>query len=162
MFINAFYFQSLTDHFYEDPESIPPQARHGSSASKGSLVYITCTWIIWSKFPPNLAKTQPARHVSHDNSDDDLPEPVVLNVHHLSSPVGHNSHIRARAMSHPHPHPMAPSVYANVEGDGKTSLAEPNIPVDPNLTCPVCGRQFRIGEIQMFKQHVHQCRSDIV
>ena len=30
-------------------------------------------------------------------------------------------------------------------------------PLDPNLICPSCGLQFRIGEIQKFKRHASTC-----
>ena len=30
-------------------------------------------------------------------------------------------------------------------------------PFDPNLVCPMCRRQFRIGEIQKFRRHVNTC-----
>ena len=30
-------------------------------------------------------------------------------------------------------------------------------PFDPNLICPMCRKQFRIGEIQKYRQHVKLC-----
>ena len=36
----------------------------------------------------------------------------------------------------------------------KTDLQRP---FDPNLVCPMCRRQFRIGEIQKFRRHVNTC-----
>lgn len=30
-------------------------------------------------------------------------------------------------------------------------------PMDSNLICPICGRQFRIGQIQYYKYHVDTC-----
>jgi hypothetical protein len=30
-------------------------------------------------------------------------------------------------------------------------------PDDPNLECPTCGRKFKIGQIQMFRQHAASC-----
>ena len=30
-------------------------------------------------------------------------------------------------------------------------------PFDPNLVCPMCMKQYRIGEIQLFKAHVKEC-----
>ena len=30
-------------------------------------------------------------------------------------------------------------------------------PLDPNLTCPHCGRQFRKGDIQNFRLHANTC-----
>ena len=33
-----------------------------------------------------------------------------------------------------------------------------DVPLDPNLVCPMCGLPFRIGEIQKFKTHVQNCK----
>ena len=33
-----------------------------------------------------------------------------------------------------------------------------DVPLDPNLVCPMCGLQFRIGEIQKYKHHVQNCK----
>ena len=30
-------------------------------------------------------------------------------------------------------------------------------PLDSNLICPLCGRQYRIGQIQHYKHHVDNC-----
>ena len=30
-------------------------------------------------------------------------------------------------------------------------------PLDSNLICPLCGKQFRIGQIQNYRQHVDNC-----
>ena len=32
------------------------------------------------------------------------------------------------------------------------------IPVDPNLVCPKCQKQFKHGEIQKLRLHYHQCK----
>lgn len=32
-------------------------------------------------------------------------------------------------------------------------------PYDPNLVCPTCKKQFRIGEIQEYKKHFRSCQS---
>ncbi len=34
---------------------------------------------------------------------------------------------------------------------------EETTPLDPNLVCPLCNKQFRIGEIQAFRSHVQTC-----
>jgi hypothetical protein len=36
---------------------------------------------------------------------------------------------------------------------------DPQIPLDPNLVCPICDKQFRMFEIQKFKRHVERCDS---
>ncbi len=30
-------------------------------------------------------------------------------------------------------------------------------PLDPNLVCPMCMKQYRLGEIQLFRAHVNKC-----
>lgn len=32
-----------------------------------------------------------------------------------------------------------------------------SLPTDPNLQCVVCGKVFKIGQIQNFKRHVKTC-----
>ena len=45
--------------------------------------------------------------------------------------------------------------------DPNDSINDPEqsfeIPFDPNLVCPKCGRQFRRGEIQKFRKHHEGC-----
>ena len=45
--------------------------------------------------------------------------------------------------------------------DPNDSITDPeqsfDIPYDPNLVCPKCGRQFRRGEIQKFRKHHEGC-----
>ena len=45
--------------------------------------------------------------------------------------------------------------------DPNDSITDPEqsfeIPFDPNLVCPKCGRQFRRGEIQKFRKHHEGC-----
>ncbi len=43
------------------------------------------------------------------------------------------------------------------EGDELESMA-PDAPFDPNLICPLCMRNFRVGEIQKYKKHVDTCQ----
>ena len=31
-----------------------------------------------------------------------------------------------------------------------------SLPYDPNLVCPKCGRQYRVGEIQKLKRHINE------
>ena len=35
------------------------------------------------------------------------------------------------------------------------------IPIDPNLKCSKCGRQFRHGEIQKLRKHFDQCNGKL-
>ena len=30
-----------------------------------------------------------------------------------------------------------------------------SIPFDPNLVCPMCGKQYRVGEIQILRLHIN-------
>ena len=34
------------------------------------------------------------------------------------------------------------------------------LPVDPNLVCPICAKQFKIGQIQAFKKHTKACQQE--
>ena len=43
------------------------------------------------------------------------------------------------------------------EGDESESMG-PNAPFDPNLICPLCMRNFRVGEIQKYRKHVNTCQ----
>ncbi len=43
------------------------------------------------------------------------------------------------------------------EGDELESMG-PNAPFDPNLICPLCMRNFRVGEIQKYRKHVNTCQ----
>ena len=31
-----------------------------------------------------------------------------------------------------------------------------SLPYDPNLVCPKCGRQYRVGELQKLKRHINE------
>ena len=42
-------------------------------------------------------------------------------------------------------------------GDGTIGSSSSVVPIDPNLTCPVCRETFRMGEIQKFKRHAETC-----
>ena len=43
-------------------------------------------------------------------------------------------------------------------GEEYETSSLPDVPLDPNLVCPMCGLPFRIGEIQKYKRHVQQCK----
>ena len=49
---------------------------------------------------------------------------------------------------------MAQEVREQVYRDHMTMVHKP---MDPNLVCPICGKNFRIGEIQKFRRHVDEC-----
>ena len=34
-----------------------------------------------------------------------------------------------------------------------------NVPEDPNLTCPVCCKKFRKGQIQKYRRHADTCQA---
>ena len=54
-------------------------------------------------------------------------------------------------------HQQAAEVIQEVGGGRRAAKTDHQRPFDPNLVCPVCRRQFRIGEIQKFKRHVNTC-----
>ena len=43
------------------------------------------------------------------------------------------------------------------EVDSNPNSLSSQAPWDPNLICPMCRQQFRIGEIQKYRQHVKHC-----
>ena len=44
----------------------------------------------------------------------------------------------------------------NEDDENEASLS--GVPFDPNLVCPLCMKQFRLGEIQKYKKHVGKCQ----
>ena len=54
-------------------------------------------------------------------------------------------------------HQQAADVIKEVSGGRRNVKTDRQRPFDPNLVCPMCRRQFRIGEIQKFKKHVNTC-----
>ena len=54
-------------------------------------------------------------------------------------------------------HREASEVRQQVSGDQRHVVTNCQRPFDPNLVCPMCMKQFRIGEIQKFKHHVNTC-----
>ena len=54
-------------------------------------------------------------------------------------------------------HQQAAEVIQEVSGRRREAKTDPKRPFDPNLVCPMCKKQFRIGEIQKFRRHVNTC-----
>ena len=54
-------------------------------------------------------------------------------------------------------HQQAADVIQEVSGGRRNMKTDHQRPFDPNLVCPMCRRQFQIGEIQKFKKHVNTC-----
>ena len=54
-------------------------------------------------------------------------------------------------------HQQAADVIQEVSGGKQCVKTDLQRPFDPNLVCPMCRRQFRIGEIQKFRRHVNTC-----
>ena len=62
---------------------------------------------------------------------------------------------------------VSPHVMSNTEDKDVSRVSDPDrqheaaelyaVPFDPNLTCPICNKMFRVGEIQMFRKHVDTC-----
>ena len=43
----------------------------------------------------------------------------------------------------------------------RNEYIEDDRPYDPNLVCPECGKQYRVGEIQKLKRHINmKCNDD--
>ena len=49
---------------------------------------------------------------------------------------------------------QAETVKTEVGDESSRRLTMQHIPYDPNLTCPMCNKRFRIGEIQKYRAHV--------
>ena len=54
-------------------------------------------------------------------------------------------------------HQVAAVVGREVDSSPALQSLSPQAPLDPNLVCPMCRQQFRIGEIQKYRQHVKHC-----
>ena len=54
-------------------------------------------------------------------------------------------------------HQQAAQVIQEVSRRGREAKTDLQRPFDPNLVCPMCRKQFRIGEIQKFRRHVNTC-----
>ena len=54
-------------------------------------------------------------------------------------------------------HRAAKNVKTKVRGDLSSPAFGDDVPFDPNLVCPFCRVQFRLGEIQKFRKHVEIC-----
>ena len=54
-------------------------------------------------------------------------------------------------------HQQAAQVIQEVSGSRREVNTDLKRPFDPNLVCPMCRKQFRIGEIQRFRRHVNTC-----
>ena len=54
-------------------------------------------------------------------------------------------------------HNVAAVVGREVDNNPELQSFSPQAPFDPNLICPMCRQQFRIGEIQKYRQHVQHC-----
>ena len=54
-------------------------------------------------------------------------------------------------------HEVAAVVGREVDNNPELQSFSPQAPFDPNLICPMCRQQFRIGEIQKYRQHVRHC-----
>ena len=53
-------------------------------------------------------------------------------------------------------HQAVEEVQKEEEDENEASLSE--VPFDPNLVCPLCMKQFRLGEIQKYRRHVGKCQ----
>ena len=54
-------------------------------------------------------------------------------------------------------HTVAAGVGRQVDSNPEMDSLSLQAPLDPNLICPMCRRQYRIGEIQKYRQHVKLC-----
>lgn len=55
---------------------------------------------------------------------------------------------------------MASDVCEEVSMENERQVTMVHTPFDPNLVCPICGKEHRIGEIQKFRAHVDACGNE--
>ena len=55
-------------------------------------------------------------------------------------------------------HNVAAGVGREVGTNSEMDSLSPQAPFDPNLICPLCRLQYRIGEIQKYRKHVQYCQ----
>ena len=77
---------------------------------------------------------------SEPDTSDDIPENPLLEG--IDQDIQYYAE-EARQLAHP-------------PNDTKESEVQDSLPYDPNLVCPKCGKQYRIGEIQRFKRHLEE------
>lgn len=90
----------------------------------------------------------------------------------LRAPLGQEQHQFQFQYQQSPPPPYRNSSYADMGDSWRSPLLEATrpscamddpgvpmeVPFDPNLTCPHCGRQFRKGCIQSFREHARSCQ----
>ena len=109
--------------------------------------------------PVNTRNDQPySSHVSDSSGGDQIPQ--------QSTEVEDNRQLEDSTAQFENPlvkelddeiHQQAAEVIQEVSGGRQEVKTDHQRPFDPNLVCPMCRRQFRIGEIQKFKRHVNTC-----
>ena len=55
-------------------------------------------------------------------------------------------------------HSVAAGVERQLDRNPEMDSLSPQAPFDPNLICPMCRLQYRIGEIQKYRKHVKYCQ----
>ena len=88
------------------------------------------------------AKNDQAKQQASDDSDSDIDENKLIDnideeIQQMAEDVRKGS--------------RGPTIAKVVFDDGDSSL-----PYDPNLVCPKCGKQYRVGEIQKLRRHINE------
>ena len=95
----------------------------------------------------SLEGTQPARSDAiaqqHPNVQEQGQKALRLGDDVLTPGITQQMHVVAEVLGDDH------------EGGGARQVT--GVPYDPNLKCVVCGKEFRIGEIQLLRSHVATC-----
>ena len=89
---------------------------------------------------PYQYQSKPVISEPDDDDDDDIPENPLLEG--IDQDIQYYAE-EARQMTRSPP--------IDSDNEDNTSL-----PYDPNLVCPKCSKQYRIGQIQRFKRHVEK------
>ena len=85
---------------------------------------------------------------------------VVEGIHPLSH-QSQSGQAPSASSSQPAAYSRATAELSSKHNKSDTSDDDLQIPFDPNLVCPKCGRQFRRGEIQKLRKHHADCKREI-
>lgn len=117
-----------------------PQAYPQPRTNPGAVPLATLSPQTSREDPKTPAAAAATRRAKDPELEDSMMDENVL-VERIDSEISH----------------MAADVQEEVSMRNERMWTMEQKPFDPNLVCPMCGRRFRIGEIQKFRRHVSGC-----
>ena len=129
--------QSLPDPFYnpDTPDTIPEHSARGTHPP-GYLVARNEKAIVGDKLKAVGGDSHAMAESSSEGSNgDQLHKDIDEEIHRFAEHVNEQ---------------VNPDLNRQV-----TEVVQ--LPLDPNLVCPICHKNYRIGQIQKFKKHVDSC-----